>query len=539
MVESNKEGKRQMEASPTLDAVPGEKPSLAVLPWLDHRYFLLIAFLSAVVVYSQIEVFKQPVRGDRANWEYMAQLIARGGVPYRDAVNIKSPLSAYLGAAAIVITRPFGLRDVYAVRLLYQGLGVLTVVFTFLVAYVFFKSRRLALLAALIFLSFQSFAGTNSAGIQPKTPMMLFGLCSLWSVGKSKPFWAGLFSMLSALSWQPGLLFFGAAFLAFTGYLTLWPWRRLIQLIGGTAIPLAILLVYFGFVGALDDFYLWAFKYNYSVYAPEELKSVSHFFRYFGRMLAGYPNERIYFLLAALGILVALGREVLETKCGGIRALRDRAPIHALTISLLVYFAFCIVNVQGSADFLPFLPYIGIFAALGIIAALDGMTALVQRSRVAQYRVHFKVASAVVVISVILYFNLSHAFSYHRRGLTLQAQEAEIKEITSHLQPGDRIFVHGSTEVLVLAGLTNSSPHFFLDRNKDLYLNQVEPGGFDGWFDRLKADQPKVVLLSRLRKVKSKKQFIDWVASDYDEHRGKNYTYYVRKSGVGNAVVEH
>jgi hypothetical protein len=115
----------------------------------------------------------------------------------------------------------------------------------------------------------------------------------------------------------------------------------------------------------------------------------------------------------------------------------------------------------------------------------------------------------------------------------------EIKEITSHLQPGDRIFVHGSTEVLVLAGLTNSSPHFFLDRNKDLYLNQVEPGGFDGWFERLKADQPKVVLLTRLRKVKSKKQFVDWVASEYDEHRGKLYTYYVRKSGVSNAVVDH
>jgi hypothetical protein len=528
-----------MEAAPTLEAVPPKTRSLAVLPWLDHRYFLLIALLGAAVVYSQFEVFKQPVRGDRANWEYMAQLIARGGVPYRDAVNIKSPLSAYLGAAAIVVTRPFGLRDLYAVRLLYQALGVLSVVLTFLVAYEFFKSRRLALLAALIFLSFHTFVGTNSAGIQPKTPMMLFGLCSLWAVRTERPFWAGLFAMLSALSWQPGLLYFGAAFLAVTSYLTRWPGRRLIKLIGGAAVPLTILLVYFGFAGALDDFYLWTFKYNYSVYAPGELKPASHFFGYFRRMVAGYPGERIYFYLAAIGVLVALGREALEAKRAGIRALLDRAPLHSLTISLLVYFGFCIVNVQGSADFFPFLPYVGIFAALGIIAALDGVTMLIEKTRAAPCGLHFNVASSAAIVSVIIFFNLSFAFSYHRRGLTLQAQEAEIKEIVSNLEPGDRIFVHGSTEVLVLAGLNNANRHFFLDRNKDLYMNQVEPGGFDGWFERLRAEQPKVVMLSRLRKVNSRRQFVDWVASEYDEQRGRLYTYYLRKSVVSNGAVEH
>ena len=529
-----------MEAAPTIEAVPEEKRSLGVRPWLDHRVFLLVTLLGAALVYSQFEVFKQPVRGDRANWEYMAQLIARGSVPYRDAVNIKSPLSAYLGAAAIVITRPFGLRDLYAVRLLYQALGVLTVVLTFLVAYEFFGSRWLALLAALIFLSFHSFAGTNSAGIQPKTPMMLFGLCSLWAIRKEKPFWAGMFSMLSALSWQPGLLYFGAAGLAFTSYLTRWRVRTLIKLVGGAILPLAILLLYFAFAGALVDFYLWAFKYNYSVYAPEELKPASHFFNYFSRMVTGnYRSERVYFYIAAIGLLVAFGREAVEAKRGGLRVLLERAPFHAITITLLVYFVFCIINVQGSADFFPFLPYVGVFAALAIITTLDGLMKLIERTRAAPYVVPVNLVSTAVIVLLVFFLSLSQAFSYHRRGLTLQAQEVEVKEITSNLQPGDQIFVHGTTEVLVIAGLTNASRYFFLDRDKDLYMDQVEPGGFDGWFNRLKAEEPKVVMLSRLRKVRSKKQFAEWVASEYDEHRGKLFTYYVKKSAVSNASVEH
>ncbi|HVG22204.1 MAG TPA: hypothetical protein VNI02_24420, partial [Blastocatellia bacterium] len=88
----------------------------------------------SVGVYSQSRFWTQPSAGDRANWDYFAQVIARGGVPYRDVVNIKSPLSAYVGAAAIMATRPFGLRDVLAIRAAFILLAALTVAFTFLVA---------------------------------------------------------------------------------------------------------------------------------------------------------------------------------------------------------------------------------------------------------------------------------------------------------------------------------------------------------------------------------------------------------------------
>jgi hypothetical protein len=111
----------------------------------------------------------------------------------------------------------------------------------------------------------------------------------------------------------------------------------------------------------------------------------------------------------------------------------------------------------------------------------------------------------------------------------LQQQEADVREMTSLLGPGDKVFTHGRTEILVISGLTNASRHFFLDRDKDVYMDRVEPGGFYGWFERLKAERPKIVALGRLRKVRHRNDFKEWVSRDYEVRLGKVFQYYVRK----------
>jgi hypothetical protein len=87
------------------------------LRWFHERRLFWIALAGGALIYSQFQFWKQPALGDRANWDYVAQVISRGGVPYRDVVNIKSPLSAYIGAAAILAGQPFGLRDIFAIRI--------------------------------------------------------------------------------------------------------------------------------------------------------------------------------------------------------------------------------------------------------------------------------------------------------------------------------------------------------------------------------------------------------------------------------------
>ena len=486
----------------------------------------------ALVVYAQSRFWNLPSAGDRANWDYIAQVISRGGVPYRDVVNIKSPLSAYVGAAAIVTTRPFGLRDAQAIRITYILLAALTVAFTFLVALDYFGSRSVAMLASAIMLSFSAVARLNGGGTQPKTPMILFGLMTLWAIMKDRPFTAGAFGMLSALSWQPGLLFVGAAGLAFSRYLTSWRDRKVVRLIAGASIPLAIPLIYFWAVGALKDFYLWNIHFNATIYGPRGVRTLAGFYHRIGKMLSGtYHGGRYFFYLAAPGLLVALFEEARRAKQEGARSLLDRAPYHAVFIAPLVYFLFCMVDIQGGADLIPLLPFVAIFAAIAVAWVVKGAVRLIARRRPALDGGRLEEWASAAVAALILVIVTGDAI-FSARDQRLKLQDEEVAQMVSNLEPGDKIYVHGQTEILVLSGLTNASKYYLLDRGKDEYLDRILDGGFTGWLQTLKEERPKIVALNRIKTLLHKQEFVDWVRQDYVSRKGRFFEYYIRKDAA-------
>ncbi|MFY9609538.1 MAG: DolP-mannose mannosyltransferase [Blastocatellia bacterium] len=498
--------------------------------WLNRRRLFLITMAGAVIVYSQFQFWEHPTEKDHAIWDYFAQVISRGGVPYRDVVDIKTPLSAYIGAAAIVIAPHFGLRDIIAIRLAFLLLAILTVGFTFLVGLDFSGSRRVGLLASVIMLGVDLFGTSNSGGIQPKTSMVLFGLLTLWAIRKDKPIWAGLFGMLSALSWQPGLLFVGTGVLAFSRYLTNWrDWKVARSLVGAT-VPLALLLAYFWLAGALQEFYQWGVHYNLTLYGPGGVRSISRALGRFGELVQRpYRQDRLYFYLAAAGIIVALFAELKRARRRGISYLREAAPGHAIIIAPSVYFFFCLISLQGGPDLIPLLPFVGVFAAIALVLAIDQTTQLLRRALPKPGAGALEHASFAAVLVAVVFFSVADAFTSKRVSPTLKDQDSAVAEITSLLKPEDKIFVHGQTEILVLSGLTNASKYVFLERGKDTYLNTAEPGGFEGWFERLKSERPKVVALSRLGKVKHKQDLQDWADAEYEPRATRLFSYYVRK----------
>jgi len=497
---------------------------------LTARRLFFLTLVLAALVYAQFDLWKQPILGDRANWEYFAQVIVRGGAPYRDVANIKTPLSAYIGAAAIVATSPLGVRDIYAVRVTFLLISILTAGFVFLAGLEYFENRATAMLAALLFIGFDIFPITNSAGIQPKTPMMFFGLVALWAIRKDRPYAAGVFSMLSALCWQPGLLFFGAAGLAFSRYLTNWRDLKVLKLIVGAAIPLVLMIAVLWLSGGLKDFYLWTIDYNMNVYAPTELKPIGTFFDYLYKMAhLYYANEAALFYLAVMGILLSIAGEVRGAVKSGIRYLADRAPYHSLVIATLVYLTFCAINVQAGGDSVPFLPYVSLFAALVIVSLLGKLLDYVLGKRHAAYRQSMAMTGMLLICAFIFAKDALGAFHYRCPPPTLQDQEADVEEIVSMLGPDDKVFTQGLSEILVLSHLPNLGRHIFLDRGKDDYMVHLEEGGFEGWFARLKAERPKIVGLDRIRKVVHRHDFTQWVTEEYEKRQGRAFIYYVRK----------
>jgi hypothetical protein len=524
--------KRQRQATQSdmtpVAAAPASRSVWNSVAQLDRRHAVWVVLVVAALLYSQSHFWTQPALGDRANWDYFAQVIARGGVPYRDVVNIKSPLSAYLGAAAIIAARPTGLRDIFAIRIFFLLLAALTVAMTFLLALEAFDNLRVALLAAAAFLLIDNFARFNSSGVQPKTPMILFGLVSLWALLKDRPFAAGLFGMLSALSWQPGLLFAGAAGLAASRYLTSWRDRRALKVIAGAVVPLFIMLLYFWMAGALKDFYLWNFHFTATVYAPRESRTLGDFFDHFAKLMRGpYKQSRWLFYTAIAGLAVALWQQWQRTRQG--RRFLDDAPRQAVLIAGLVYFVFCMVDIQGPMDLIPLLPFITILAAVAIDFALERLTQLAAQARWQTRRAAMQRWATAMVIAAMLYLAATQATPAERASLSLADQDAVVAGIVAQLQPGDKVFTHGVPELLVLGQLTNASKYFLLDRGKDVYLDRVEAGGFAGWLERLKAERPKIIALSRFADVAHETDFQLWAAADYVPQANRVLTYYVRK----------
>ena len=494
-----------------------------------RRPLFWIVLLVAIVAYLQTQFWKQPSGGDWANWDYMAQVIARGGVPYRDAVNIKSPVSAYIGATAIIATRPFGLRDVFAIRIVFILLSALTVAITFLVTREYFSDTRTALLAATILLTIEPFIAMNVKGVQPKTPMVLFGLVTLWAIAREHPYMAGVFAMLSALSWQPGLLFLGVAVLGFSRYFTRWRDLKLAKLLIGALIPLTIVLAYFWIAGVLTDFYRWNIHYNATVYAPREARSLSDFIEHLSDMLKGYFRaSRVYFYIAAIGLLIAFGRELKRGGERGGRYMLDLSRTHAVMIAPLAYFTFCMIDIQGRPDIIPLLPFVAIFSAFALGFVMTRETNLISRVWSNANRTVISNIAFVILFGLVILIG-QNGFSNPLAFPTLQDQDNGVAEIVSHLQPEDKIFVHGSTEILVLSGLSNASKYFFLDRGKDQYLDRIEPGGFEGWLERLKSERPKVIALSRIAPGDRIEELQVWVAQEYDLRVNSVFTYYLRR----------
>jgi hypothetical protein len=513
--------------APDNPALEGARPTSVI--WSRRRVFWLCFALTAVL-YANPDYWSWPERRDPANWDYFSQVIARGGTPFKDVVNIKTPASAYIGAAAILVGKPVGLRDIYAIRTTYKLLAALSVALTFMVASRFSDSFRHGILAAIILAGIQAFAILNISGVQPKTPMILFGLATLLAIMKDRPFTAGVFGMLSALSWQPGLLFVGVAGLGFSRYFTNWRDLKVARLLAGAALPLAVFLVYLVAAGALRDFFLWCFHYPFTIYGPRDQTTAQAFFDRLDLLLdENFARDRAYFKLALGGLVFAVATEAWHAFKHGGKSLLQRAPWHQVIIAAIVYFVFCRIDMQGEQDLIPLLPFVAILAAGLIIYLLDAVTSLLARRESASRRGWTGKLSFAVVCAVLLGIGLSGLLSIRTPSIRLNDQMTDAVQVVSQLEPGDKMFVHGRTEMLVLSGFQNSSKYTNLDHGKDNYLDQVEPGGFAGWFDRLRTDAPKIVAISRTQNLDRKEDFLEWLSSDYEERTSGVFTYYVRK----------
>jgi hypothetical protein len=497
-----------------------KSPAKTATSWIARNKAAVLLGLAAFIVGAGVMVMYSPRQhievADSAIYDYMAQCIVRGQIPYRDVIDSKGPGSLYLSALVMIAGKAIGLQDVIAVRLFYVLLAGALCASTYFVAETYLRSRIAAIIAAALPLVSEQFAEMMVSGTRPKVPMILFGMLTLLLVAKEKPFWAGFCSMLSCLCWQPGLVFTGAAVLMFSRYLTNWRDLRALKVMIGAAIPLAVVIGYFYFAGALSDFWIWTVHYNYTVYLPEANVPPKDALAQVWRLarLAMGPNI-VWVKLSIAGLILyvieRLWTRFKEKKIVGVSDLfKD-----AIVIPPLIHFAFCIVNWQGEEALIPFFPFIGIFAGYLVLVVARTIRAIpfIKQNAIA---VRLIAWGMVIPVVLILVSAIGHARAYRiEPGRTLQDEQVAFNTVANILGPNDKVYVHGTVELLVLLNIPNLNPYIFLPYGKDEYIGSRTPGGFQAILDEIESQRPKVIALSRLRTVTHRDDLIEWAEAHY------------------------
>jgi len=267
----------------------------------------------------------------------------------------------------MAIGKKAGIRDVVAVRLFQAFLVAMLSLVIFTVGRLYLGDWGVGALAALVPLISSRFAEWMVAGTQPKLSMIVFGMLSLLLLAKQQFFLAGLSSMLSCLAWQPGLMFTGVVVVIASNYFTTWRDMHAVSAIMGAALPAVAFLGYFYWAGALSDLWAWTITFNYSVFRPETqrepLQALLHIMRVALRVFAGYAAIGLLGIAGVVSFIWSRVKSAFKQ-----RELTDRTG-DALVIPVLIYFGFCIINMQAGPDLIPFIPFISIFAAWFVMQA--------------------------------------------------------------------------------------------------------------------------------------------------------------------------
>jgi hypothetical protein len=474
----------------------------------DARVLALAAFLIGSVVVLADRPFTHGETGDCSIFDYIAQSIIRGQVPYRDVIDPKGPGSAYISAAAMAAGRSVGLRDIIAVRWLHVLMMGLLAATTFLVGLAYFENRMAAGLAFLIPLIGAGFSSQVIRGTQPKLSMVLLGTLSVLFIAKDKPFWAGFFSMLSCLCWQPGLMFTGTVVLIFSKYLTNWRDLRAANAVLGAAAPLAVVVVYFYSKGALSDLWSWTIVYPYTVFAPETSmplrETVDTLWVVMSRELKPIV---IIAPLAFAGLIIyaatRVRRRIKNKETSSTELFTD-----AVVFPAAIYLIFCIINFQSAPDLIPFYPFIGLFAGWLIVEGSRWCL-----------RSHPNLASSIPLAAIIA--SLTLIVYVHKPGGaeegSLPEQDREAQILAGYFGPDDKIYAHGMGEVLVLLNKPNLNKYLALNSGADNFIAARKPGGFQDVIDEIEAQAPRIVVMTRLRNVRHREEIRKWIDEHYDK----------------------
>ncbi|HEY7545038.1 MAG TPA: hypothetical protein VID27_09160, partial [Blastocatellia bacterium] len=225
-----------------------------------------------------------------------------------------------------------------------------------------------------------------------------------------------------------------------------------------------------------------------------------------------YGADIVLVWFGVAGLLV-YGVERLRAKLKGKGSWQDDLFRDAIVLPPVIYFAFTLINLQAGPDLIPFIPFIGIFAAWIIIAPRRLVSSGNSDDRPRRISDIWLPTLALVLMLSLAFFRATSP--KREEDYMLQAQDRQFAMISDLLEPHDKIYAHGAVDILVLLNRPNLNPYVFLDWKADLFAAARRSMDFSEIIDEMESQRPRIVALSRLNNVSSADLFLQWINDHY------------------------
>jgi hypothetical protein len=439
------------------------------------------AVLVAAVLYSRFDLHGWLTR-DASLYLYGGQRVVAGQPPYVSMMDPKGPVSSILAGIGVAVARLFGYGDVPVVRVEFCALAVAGVLGVYLLVLELARSVLAAVVAAVVFTAFRSYAFNALVGPEGHLPGIVFLTFALWLTVRRKWFLAGIAAAMAFLTWQPLFAY------PIVGLVCAIAWspgrrRRAAALnLAGLATPTAALIGYFAWDGHLRALVDGLIVFPLTGVVRKPNTPLGRLRSFAGSVTHLYGPVAILFWLGLLVIAVLAIRAVLASR-------RDcvRDPFLLLLASTLVLqLGYVCYDYIGFPHTYPLLPYAAAGIGVGVARTLARLTSV--RLRWARRAV--VVGMTVLAIgSLIVYSRPSPRYA------NLAAQQAGACAVQQSLAPGTPLWVIDDPGPLVLLRRRQPDNYPYVGSGLDTWKVDHTFGGFAGWTREIVRSRASIVVL--------------------------------------------
>jgi 4-amino-4-deoxy-L-arabinose transferase-like glycosyltransferase len=486
-----------------------------------QRNIIILLTILAMAFTLRLAFLHEPFERDEGQYAYIAQEILHGSIPYRDVIEFKPPGVFYIYALAITL---FG-DTTESIRLFTAYYSLFTVIVIYLIA----RNLRgvwAGLLAALLYGIYSSGPLIQASGSNVEVFMALPLSMSLWYYLCGADSGKRVYIVLSGISASCAMLIKPVALpqvvLLFI-FLFLLPKSResikellinIMSFVLPVLIIAAIVIGYFAYHGALEDFLYWTVDFTRSKYVKSNEMALQ------GRPL--FSVLGIIFFELFLPAVVALPT--------AIWLISKELTMKYLFAALLIFAAAIGVYLPGKNHphyFIQLLPPLSISAGIGLSMLLENKRLL-----------------AKISLSLVLCMFIYTAYKEYRLYTTYTSDEVSIikygpifvqsvavaKYIKERTQPSDYIFQWGfepelyflterrcpvSYEVNMLVGWA---------KYPDMALQKLEAG--------INKNKPKYIIMMQGWNCLGLDEMLAILSRDYQYEGMMYYAYIFRRKGV-------